>query len=70
MSIKKMIKKAMLDKGIKSGFIADKLDIDRQFLYNWLYKPDTEAFERLVAIADILGCDVALIDRESGNVYN
>lgn len=68
-NIKKLIKKVMLDKEMQSGELADKLESDRQVFYNWLYKPDTEAFVKLINIADLLDCDVALVDRTTGQIY-
>ena len=67
--VKKLIKSVMLKKDFKSGVIADNLDLNRQVFYNWLCKPDSEALERLSLVAEILGCELALVDKATGEVY-
>lgn len=66
---KRMIKSIMALKKIKSGFIADSLEMDRQAFYNWLNRDNPMMLDKLIEVADVLGCDVALIDRETGEVY-
>lgn len=63
MGMSKAIKDAMKYKGIKSNQLADLLGRDRQVFYNWLYK-DTMG-DKVIEVADALGCDVVLIDRKT-----
>lgn len=63
MGMSKAIKEAMEYKGIKSGQLADVLGKNRQTLYNWLSK-DTMG-DKVIEVADALGCDVVLIDRKT-----
>ncbi len=63
MGMSKAIKEAMRYKGIKSNQLADTLGRDRQVFYNWLYK-DTMG-DKVIEVADALGCDVVLIDRKT-----
>ena len=66
---KRVVKMIMADKGIKSGFIADTLDMDRQVFYNWLNREKGMTVDKLSSVADILGCEVVLRDKETGKIY-
>ncbi len=66
--IAKPLKKAMIDKEIKQKEIADILGISKQTLYNSLSN-DNLTFRRAAAIANILGCDIVLMDRKTGKIY-
>lgn len=67
---KRILKTIMTEKRIKSGYIADTLKMDRQAFYNWLNREKGMTVDKLTAVADILGCDVVLVDRETGKIYN
>ena len=66
--IAKPLKTAMLYKGIKQKEIAEQLGISKQTLYNCLSN-DNLTFKRACDIADLLQCDIVLIDRETGKIY-
>lgn len=68
MSATKTIKKIMLDKDITVKFLAEKLNITPQVLSNKLYR-DTFSYNDYVAIANILGCDVKTISRDTNVEY-
>lgn len=68
MSATKTIKKIMLDKNITVKFLAEKLNIMPQVLSNKLYR-DTFSYNDYVAIANILGCDVKTISRDTNVEY-
>ena len=69
MGASKHIKTAMLDKGIKPGAVAVALGYDdKQVFYNKISR-DTMKFSDVEKIADALGCDVVLIDRETKKTY-
>lgn len=63
MGMAKAIKDAMKYKGVKSGQLAETLGKDKQVFYNWLSK-DTMG-DKVIEVADALGCDVVLIDRKT-----
>lgn len=68
MGASKHIKLCMTDKDIKSGSLAEKLGSDPQVFYNKLNR-DTWKFSDVETIANILGCDLLLVDRETGKTY-
>ncbi len=68
MSAAKHIKQAMIDKNIKSGAVADALGKDKQVFYNQLSR-DKMSFDDVEKIAGVLGCDLLLVDRETGKTY-
>lgn len=67
--IKKRIKLAMLKKDIKVGALAEMTDIEVAQLSVWLSRPDSISLVKLSELADALGCDIALVDRNTGEVY-
>ncbi len=68
MGASKHIKIAMIEKGIKPGTVADALGMDAQVFYNKVSR-DTMKFTDAETIADILGCDIVFVDRETGKRY-
>lgn len=71
MGASKHIKIAMTDKNIKPGALAAALGYDedkRQVFYNKISR-DTMKFEDVEKIADVLGCDVVLVDRITKKLY-
>lgn len=68
MSATKEIKKVMLEKGIKSGRLAELLQVDTAMFYNRLTR-DTWKYDDVVKIADVLGCDLKFVDKENGKIY-
>lgn len=63
-----LIRSVMARKNIKISTMAADFGIKRQSMANWL-QYNKMSLERFAEVADYLGCDVALIDRENGNVY-
>ena len=68
MGAAKHIKTAMTVKGIKSGELAALVGKTAPNLYNILSR-DVLRFSEVEAMADALGCDVVLRDRETGRFY-
>lgn len=70
MSASKRIKQVMIEKDINVKNLSEKLDFvgSPQALSNKLYK-DNFKFSEIEKIADALGCDVKLVDRESGRAF-
>lgn len=68
MSASKTIKKIMLDKNITVKALAEKLGMTPQVLSNKLYR-DTFTYNDYVKIADVLGCDVKTISRDTNIEY-
>lgn len=66
--ISKRLKMAMVDKGVKQKQIADKLGISKQTLYGSL-RNDNLTFKRASAIANVLECDIVLMDRKTKKIY-
>lgn len=66
--IAKPLKMAMVDKGVKQKQIADLLGISKQTLYNSLSN-DNLTFKRAAAIANVLECDIVLMDRKTKKIY-
>lgn len=67
MGMNRIIKTAMLAKKVKSGELAELLGKDKQAFYNWLSR-DTMG-DKIIEVADALGCDIVLRDRETGKIY-
>lgn len=68
MGIAKSIKVAMVDKGIRAKELAEKSGLQTHNVYNSLNK-DNMTFERASLLADALGCEIVLIDKETGKIY-
>ena len=68
MSASKIIKQIMIDKDIKVKDLATKLGITSQVLSNKLYR-DTFTYNDYIKIANILGCSVKTIARDSKKEY-
>jgi len=68
MGAAKHIKIAMTDKEIKPRQLADRLGMIPQTLYNKLSR-DSMTYTDAEAIADMLDCDIVLIDRKTGKRY-
>lgn len=65
---KKAIKHLMLDRGIKAGEMANLLGIKQQAFSNWLYRPDVPKVNKADEILNHLGCHLAIVDNESGEI--
>ena len=68
MSASKQIKQAMLEKNIKISDLAEMINMKPQPLSNKLYR-DTMSYSDVEKIADALGCDVRIVDRETGKTF-
>ena len=68
MSAAKHLKIAMTSKDIKPGAVAASLKMDPQAFYTKLYR-DTMKYNDVEKIADAIGCDVVLIDRQTKEIY-
>lgn len=62
------IKEVLYDKRMKQTDLAVAVGKDKQYIYNALHR-DSFSYEMVVQIADVLGCDVVLMDRETGKIY-
>lgn len=67
---KRTLKAIMAEKGIKAGHVATELDMRPQTFSMWLYREDGMTVDKLSEVAGILGCHVAIIDNETGKVYD
>lgn len=67
--IKKVIKGIMLKKDVKTGKLADLIGMESTHASVWLARNDGQTIDRLVQIGEALGCDLAFIDKETGEIY-
>lgn len=65
---KSVIRSVMAKKGIKLGQLTQMLDCNRQTLANTLQN-NRMTLNKFAEIADALGCDVILVDRETGETF-
>lgn len=62
------IKRALLERGLSAVKLADMMEKPKQTLYNQMTR-DSWKFSEVEKVADLLGCDVAFVDRETGEKY-
>lgn len=62
------IKKALKDKRITQEQLAEMVNKPTQTVYNMMHR-DTMKFTMVEIYADAIGCDVVLVDRETGKIY-
>lgn len=65
---KKAIKHLMLDQNIKPKEMANLLGIKPQAFSNWLYRSDTPKINTADEVLSLLGCHLAIVDNETGEV--
>ena len=65
MGASKKIKQVMIEKNIKVGELAERIGMKPQPLSNKLFR-DTMSYTDVEKMADALGCDVKIVDRETG----
>ena len=68
MGASKAIKQLMQEKGITVKELAAMLNINAQSMSNKLYR-DSFSYAEVVAIADLLNCDVKIIMRDTGKDF-
>lgn len=68
MSASKAIKKILIDKNMTIKQLAEMLGENPQVMRNRLYR-DTFTYDDYVYIANLLGCDVKTIDRQTNAEY-
>lgn len=68
MGASKQIKQVMIEKNIKINELAEKIGMNPQPLSNKLYR-DTMSYTDVEKLADALGCDVKIVDRETGKEF-
>ena len=64
----KIIKQVMLERGITSKELAEKLGMKPQSLSNKFHR-NSFTYSDVVKIADILNCDVELITRDTQKMF-
>lgn len=65
---KNQIKMVLIDKGLRTSDLAEKIGMDKQALSNKLYRNKMK-YNDVVALADALNCDVCIIDRDTKKIY-
>lgn len=68
MGASKQIRAAMIHRDMKPGELAERIGMKRQAFYNKMNR-DNMKYSEVQRIADFLGCDVILKDRESGKEF-
>ena len=68
MGASKKIKQVMIEKNIKVGELAERIGMKPQPLSNKLFR-DTMSYTDVEEMADALGCDVKIVDRETGKEF-
>lgn len=63
-----ILRSIMARKNIKIGSVAEALGYKRQTFANWM-QYNKMTLDKFCEAADVLGCDVVLIDRETGEIY-
>lgn len=66
--VKKAVKHIALDRGIKVGKLAQRLDMKQQALSDWLYRSDVPRIDTAERILNELGCHLAIVDDETGEI--
>ena len=65
---KKAIKHLILDRGVKVNQLAASQKQTAQSFSNWLYRPDSPRINKTESILAELGCHLAIVDDESGEI--
>ena len=68
MGASKRLKIIMLDKDVMKKDVAENIGMDKQILYNMLYK-DNMSFKQVETIIEALGCEIVFRDKETGKEY-
>ncbi len=68
MGASKQIKQVMIEKNIKVSELAEKIGMKPQPLSNKLFR-DTMSYSDVEKIAAAMGCDVKIVDRETGREF-
>ena len=68
LDVKKSVKLIALDRGIKVGKLAERLGMKQQALSDWLYRSDIPRLDTAEKILNELGCHLAIVDDESGEI--
>ena len=68
MDITRTIKKILTDKGLGINEFAHMIDRSPQTIYNMFYRQSVSC-RTLETWLDALNCDLAIIDRETGEIY-
>ncbi len=68
MGASKQIKQVMIEKNIKVSELAEKIGMKPQPLSNKLFR-DTMSYNDVEKIAAAMGCDVKIVDRETGREF-
>ncbi len=68
MGLSKIIKIAMIDKGLKVSDVSRRSKVDSKVLSVKLSR-DNLSGRSLLEIAEAIDCDIALVDRTTGKIY-
>ncbi|ALX47131.1 hypothetical protein AOX59_18970 [Lentibacillus amyloliquefaciens] len=56
--MKLLIDERIKESGLKKGYIAEKLGVNKDTLSNWMHGRSMIPFDKAVKLAELLGCEV------------
>lgn len=65
---RKAVKHLMIDRGIKAKQLSESIGMNTRAFSNWLYKKDTSRLDTIENILSGLGCHLAIVDDETGEI--
>lgn len=68
LDVKKAVKFIIVDRGTKVGKLAERLGMKQQALSDWLYRSDVPRLDTAEKILNELGCHLAIVDDETGEI--
>lgn len=68
LDVRKAIKHLMLDRNLKAKQMAELMDMNVRAYSNWLYKTDDPRLGTVEGILKQLGCHLAIVDDETGEI--
>lgn len=68
LDVRKAVKHLMLDKELKAKQLSDSIGMNTRAFSNWLYKSDTPRLDTIENILSGLGCHLAIVDDETGEI--
>lgn len=69
MDAKALLRSVMARKNIKPGKVSDALGYESRQTFANLMQYNRMTMRKFAEVADVLGCDVVLQDRETGEIY-
>lgn len=68
LEIRKAVRHLMIDRNVKAKDMAERVGITSRGFSNWLYKSDSPRLNTVESILAELGCHLAIVDDETGEI--